>query len=285
MRVTWIRVIGAGTAALPVLLCLGATVDNRLADAVQQQNKAAIQSLLSGKADVNAPQGDGATAILWAAHWDDLETADQLIRAGADVNHANDLGVRPLILACTNGSSSMVGKLLSAGAKADLAAPTGETPLMTCSRSGSVDAVKDLLSHGANVNAKERLQDQTALMWAVAESHPGVVRVLIQHGADVKARSRVTDQVIVREETGARLVCPAPEGITAKCIDAETIHKGGSTPLLFAARSGDVESAKLLIAAGANVNDVAPDGNGVLVVAAYSGNGKVAEFLLDKDAA
>ncbi len=280
----WRSSIGPVMAGLAALLCLGATADNRLADAVKQQNKDAIQSLLSAKVDINAPQGDGSTAILWAAHWDDLETADQLIRAGADVNHANELGITPLILACTNGSAAMVGKLLSSGAKTDLAAPSGETPLMTCSRSGSVQAVKDLLAHGADLNVKERLQDQTALMWAVAQRHPEVVRVLLEHGADVQARSRVTGQVIVREETGARLVCPAPEGITAKCIDAETIQRGGSTPLLFAARSGDVESAKLLVAAGANVNDAAPDGNSVLVVAAYSGNGKVAQFLLDKDA-
>lgn len=276
-----IRAVAAGLAAL---VCLGASADTRLADAAKHKNKTAIQMLLSSGVDVNAPEGDGATALLWAVHWDESETADLLIRAGANVNRANELGITPLILACTNRSDAMVAKLLSAGAKADLAALSGETPLMTCSRSGSLGAIQDLLAHGANVNAREQTQDQTALMWAVAERHPEVVRLLIEHGADVKARSRVTSQVIVREETGARLVCPPPEGIKAKCIDAETIPRGGSTALLFAARSGDVESAKLLVAAGADVNDAAPDGNSVLVVAAYSGNGKVAQFLLDKDA-
>jgi len=272
------------SASLAAVVCFGATLDTRIADAAKQQNKNAIRTLLPQNPDVNVPQEDGATAILWAVHWDDVEMADLLIRAGADVNRANELGITPLILACTNGSAAMTAKLLSAGANANLATPSGETPLMTCSRSGSVDAVRDLLAHGANVNAKERLQDQTALMWAVAERQPGVVQVLLEHGADVRARSRVTGQVIVREETGARLVCPPPEGVTAPCVDAETVPRGGSTPLLFAARSGDVESAKLLLAAGASVNDAAPDGNSVLVVAAYSGNGKLAQFLLEKDA-
>lgn len=276
------RLVSLGAAL--ALACSAATIDTRLVDAAKQQNWRFVRELLSARADVNAIQEDGATALHWAAHWDDLEAVDLLIRAGARVNAVNDLGVSPLSLACLNGSGAVVTKLLANGADASLALPSGETPLMTCSRSGSTEAVSALLEHGANVNAKENLLDQTALMWAVAERHPDVVRVLLGHGADVQARSRVTHQLIVREETGARLVCPPPPGITAPCSNAEETERGGSTPLLFAARSGDVESARLLVAAGANVNDAAPDGNSVLVVAAYSGYGNVARFLLDKDA-
>ncbi|HYL39185.1 MAG TPA: photosynthetic reaction center cytochrome c subunit family protein [Bryobacteraceae bacterium] len=272
----WVSLSAAG--------CLTAATDARVAEAAKAQNIRAIRVLLAQHADVNAEQEDGATALEWAAHWDDLEAADLLVRAGARPDAANALGVTPLSLACVNGSAAMVQKLLSAGASANLSLPTGETPLMTCSRSGSVEAVKALLAHGASVNAKENLQDQTALMWAVAERHPEVVRVLLEHGADVQARSRITRQFVVREETGARLVCPPPPGITAPCVNAEEAPRGGSTPLLFAARSGDLDSAKMLVASGANVNDTAPDGNSALVVAAYSGSGRVAQFLLDKDA-
>jgi len=276
----------SGWVALSLLsiASFAATSDSRIAQAAKRQNKAAVRTLVAEHADVNAPEEDGATALHWAAHWDDLETADLLIHAGANVNAANELGVTPLSLACENGSAPMVLKLLQARANVNLAPPNGETPLMTCARAGSVDAVKALLAGGANVNAKENVEGQTALMWAVAERHSDVVRVLLQHGADVRARSHTFGQFIVREETGARLVCPSPPGVKAPCVNAETVPRGGSTPLLFAARSGDVESAKLLIAAGADVNDEAPDGNSVLVVAAYSGNGKLAEFLLDKDA-
>jgi ankyrin repeat protein len=264
--------------------CAASTSDPRLADAAKRQNQEAVRALLAEHIDVNAASQDGSTALQWVAHWDDLETADLLIRAGARVDAANELGVTPLSLACANGSSGMVKKLVGAGANVNLALPSGETPLMSCARSGGVDAVKTLLAKGANVNAKESLADQTALMWAIAERHPEVTRMLIAHGADIRAKSRTYGELMVRDDTGARLVCPPPTGINAACSNVNLIQKGGSTPLLFAARSGDLESAKLLVAAGANVNDAAPDGNSVLVVAAYSGNEELAEFLLSKDA-
>jgi len=278
--------LGCGWVGWSVLsiACFAAPPDSRVADAAKHQNQAAVRTLVAEHADVNAHEEDGATALQWAAHWDDLETADLLIHAGANVNAANELGVTPLSLACENGSAAMVGKLLQAGASANLTPLNGETPLMTCSRADGVDAVKALLAHGADVNAKEHSEGQTALMWAVAEKHPDVTRVLLEHGADVHARSRTFGRLIVRDENGARLVCPPPPGVTAPCVNAETVEKGGSTPLLFAARSGDIESAKLMVVAGANVNDEAPDGNSVLVVAAYSDHGELAEFLLNKDA-
>jgi len=63
-----------------------------------------------------------------------------------------------------------------------------------------------------------------------------------------------------------------------------TVPRGGTTPLLFAARSGDVDSARLLLAAGAEVNDALPDGTSALVLAAHSGHGAVGALLLDKGA-
>jgi ankyrin repeat protein len=257
-----------------------------LADAAKSRDTEAVRTLLRERADVNAPQPDGATALHWAAHWGDLGTADQLIRAKANVNAANDLGVTPLTLACINGDGEMVRKLLAAGANANAPTVTGETPLMTCSRSGNVAGVQALLEKGAAVNAKENLQDQTALMWAVAERHPEVVRVLLEHGADLRARSRITHLLIMREAeevTGAKFVC-RPGQPKGTCANAEIIDKGGSTALLFAARRGDVESANLLLAAGANVNDTAPDGNTALVLAAFSGHGNVGVFLLNRGA-
>src|SRR5262249_48218336 len=153
---------------------------------------------------------------------DDLETADLLILAGANANAANDYGVTPLSLACTNGSSSMVNRLLKARANPNAAAWAGETAFMKCARAGNLDAVKSLLAHGAEVNAKENREEQTALMWAAAEKHPEVVRALIDHGANVNAHS-----------------------------------KSGFTPLMFAAQQGDIDSARILLAAGAKMNEPA----------------------------
>ena len=245
--------------------------DRRLVEAVKSQDKETVRALLKQGADVNTPQPDGATALHWAAYWDDHDTADRLIGAGATVSAANDLGVTPLWLACNNGSPAMIERLLKAGADPNAALPEGETPLMTAARTGNVDGVKWLLAHGADVNASESRRGQTALMWAVAQHHLEVMQALIEHEADVHARSRVWPQFV--NSSG-----------NADISGAYEIARGGSTPLLFAVRHGDLDSARLLLGAGANVNDTGAAGTSALVVAAHSGHGALAARLLDQGA-
>jgi ankyrin repeat protein len=204
-----------------------ATVDLRLVDAVRSQDQPAIRRLLEQhldvnidvNIDVNARAHDGSTALLWAAHWNDVETAGLLIRAGADANISNDFRITSLSLACTNGSTRFVALLLDAGANPNTPIATGETPLMTCAATGNADAVRLLISRGADIDAKEPTQHQDALMWAAAERHADVVRALVDAGADLRARTR--------------------QGFTA---------------LHFAAREGDLESTRTLLGAGVSVN-------------------------------
>jgi uncharacterized protein len=247
---------------------IGASPDAPLLRAAKGQHPDQVAALLKQHTDVNVSTGDGTTALHWAAHWDDLGMADSLLQAGANSNAATLLGATPLYLACINGSAPMVSKLLRAGANAKAALVTGETALMTCARSGNVDTVKELLRHGADVNAKESSHDQTALMWAAAERHPNVVEILIEYGADVHARSRVIPEFVVR---------------TRKFV-GQWVDRGGSTPLLFAARVGDIESARILLAHGASPNETAPDGYNALLLASHSDQGKFAAFLLDQGA-
>jgi len=267
-----VAVSGAGLQA--------ASDDLRLVEAVKAQRWEALPSLLA-ETDVNAAQGDGATALHWAVHWDEHETAELLIQAGAHVDAANDYEVTPLWLACANASGTMVERLLAAGADARATLASGETALMACARTGSVDAVEALLSRGVEVNARDASESQTALMWATAQRHPAVVRLLLEHGADPNARSRVRREVISR-----RLQADLRYGERSRSLgsDAEETDVGGFTPLLFAARVGDIESAGLLLAAGADVNDTGPDGASALVVATHSGHGTLARFLLDRGA-
>jgi ankyrin repeat protein len=204
---------------LTVAATSAATVDLRLVEAARGQSQSAVRTLLGEHVDVNARSNDGSTALLWAAHWNDVETAGLLIRAGADANISSDFRVTPLSLACTNGSAPFVELLLSAGADPNTPIATGETPLMTCAASGSAAAVRLLILHGADVTAKEPIQNQDALMWAASERHADVVRMLVEAGADRRARTRK-----------------------------------GFTALHFATREGDVESTRVLLAAGVNVN-------------------------------
>jgi ankyrin repeat protein len=243
----------AAALALSVVLLAGhaAAADLRLAQAAERQDWATVQTLLKSKdkADVNTPQGDGATALHWAAHWNNVSVVELLLRAGARPDVANNLGVTPLWLACENGSAPVVQRLLKAGARANAnTAANGETALMTAARAGNVDIVTMLLEGGAEPNARLTTSAQTALMWAVSESHLDIVRLLIARGADVHARS-----------------------------------KNGFTPMLFAAQQGNVEIARALIAAGVGVN-AEGDGEAPLAIAIDSFRVPFALFLLEQGA-
>ena len=282
MRVTRSLLVGM------LVACAGASVvsaqapranapDLRLVEAVKSRDQAGIESAFKSRVDPNATQPDGSTALHWAAYWDDPALVDRLLRAGAKTNARNDLGVTPLILACGNGSGPVVERLLAAGADANSASESGETVLMLAARSGNAAAVQALLAKGADVNAREKTRQQTALMWAVSNKHPEVTRLLVAKGADVNARS--ANRTRVFNMGGNRSA-----GSASADTPLEEVNIGGSTPLLFAARSGDVESARQLIAAGANVNDVQADGNTVLILAAHSGHGTLAQLLMEHGA-
>ncbi len=247
--------------------------DVQLVQAAKSRDWDTVAALLRQGADANVPQADGATALHWAAHWNDLEALDRLLRAGANVNAANALRATPLWVACADRNTAVVERLLAAGADADRALRSGETLLMRCASTGDPVAVRALLAHGADVDASEPSSGQTALMWAAANRHPAVTRVLLEHDAAVGARTRTVRQL---RGVGLRSTT-SPAGATF--FDA-----GGFTALLFAARHGDIESARLLLDAGADVNEPAADGNGPLVLAAVSGQGRLAEFLLERGA-
>jgi ankyrin repeat protein len=268
MTALWQRLIPVALA----VLFIGAGGGGRppLVDAAKNADRDAVRALLRQGASVNAAEADGTTALHWASYRDEVESADLLIRAGAKVNAANDLGVTPLWTASLNGSAAMVRRLLEAGANPNLALLLGETPVMVASRSGYPEVVEQLIAKGADVNA-HAARGQTALMWAVAQKHAAVVNVLVAHGANVRARSDVWSQVMAVPPHGY------PDYNRA-------IPQGGDTALMFAARVGDLASARLLVAAGANVNDQDAWGISATALAAHSGHGELVEFLLAKGA-
>lgn len=206
---------------LVATVSIAAAAEAPLATAVQRMDRGAILQLIDKRADVNAPQPDGTTALHWAAYHDDLELAKRLLAAGANVLTPNRYGVTPLSLACTNGNAAMIARFLDAGADANAALPGGETMLMTAARTGKVGAVRVLLARGADVHARESRRGQTAVMWAAAEGHAEVLEELIKAGADFR-----------------------------KPLDS------GYTPLLFAVRQGHIAATKTLLKAGADVNEV-----------------------------
>jgi len=252
---------------LILLSVTGLHADSPLADAAQSQDNATIHSLLKQKADVNAPQPDGTTALHWAVRQDDLETADLLIRAGANAKAANRFGATPLSLAATNGNAAMIEMLLKAGEDANaVVSESGDTILMLAARTGKPDAVAVPLNHGADVN-KTNATGQTALMWAAAERNSAAVQVLIERKADLAAKTH-----------------QAPPPKPMDTIFSAPFPVGGMTALLFAARQNDTKSAAILLAAGADVKETAQDGTSPILVAILNGHYTLANFLLEHGA-
>ena len=260
----------AEPAATPAPTAAAEANGRDLLDAARRGDAVAVEELLEAGADVGITAGDGSTALLWASHRDDLDTARRLLDAGAAVDAANDLGATPLWAASQNGSGAMVHLLLGAGADPDLALLSGETPAMVAARAGSADVVGRLAGAGADLDRRGS-RGQTALMWAVAQHHADVVGSLLAHGADPHVRSDVWSQVM-----GV-----PPHGQYG--YNREIPH-GGNTALLFAARAGDLASARLLVDAGADVNDANAWGVSAVTMAAHSGYRKLVAFLLERGA-
>jgi ankyrin repeat protein len=257
------------TGALFAVAAFGAS-NPPIADVAMKGDMDALRSLVKQHpGDVNASQPDGSTALLWAAYWNDEKAVEALLAAGANVNASNREGFTALSQACTNGNAPMVEALLKAGADANSFQAEGQTALMTAARAGNADAVKALLDHGAEVNAKESWRGQTALMWATAENHPAVVQVLVDHGAEVNAKSAMFDFRELKTKPG-----DVPMHFP----------RGGFSALLFAARGGFTECARILLEHGADLTIADPDETSALVLAIINGHFDTAAFLLDRKA-
>ena len=120
------RIVGIATVLFVATTAVAAG-QSPVADAAMKSDLAAVRSLIQKKADVNATQVDGATALHWAVHRDNVEMADALIRAGANVSAANRAGATPLAMASLYGNPKMIDVILKAGADAKERGPNSET--------------------------------------------------------------------------------------------------------------------------------------------------------------
>ena len=207
-----------------------------------------------------------------------------LIRAKANVNAANEYGATALSVACASGNLAMVELLLDAKADPNAALLSGETPLMTAVDKGNLDAARALLEHGADVNLKESRGGQTALMWAVANKYPEIVKLLVEHGADVRARSNgnFTPLLFAAQqgdvESGRAL-------LQAGADVNESRNKDRMTALMVAAASGHKEFSVFLLDEGANPGLIAESGYTALHYAASDEKGaELVKALLDHGA-
>jgi ankyrin repeat protein len=360
-----------------LLLCTTAFVraaGSEVADAAMKGDKATVRKLLLARADVNATQVDGATALHWAVYRDDVETANMLLKAGANVKAANREGTTPLFMAALYGNPAMITSLLKAGADAKERGPNGETTVMFAARNGNPAAIKVLAAAGSDVNAKESLRATTALMWAAAQGHAAAARTLVELGADVSAKSgpagrprnymasavpveaveasakrrrdakaagRTYEEQLAFERangsvpddqvaqaaafvaSGGATVAEVVSGLGLNAAQTADLNarlrttatafgqppaaaqpdanvtdqqqdiiiaglvgggSGGLTPLVFAAREGSLDAAKVLVEAGADVNQTTEYGWTPLLVATNNRNYKLGAYLLEHGA-
>ena len=257
------HILAAGVLVGPGILTAG--LAEALIDAVRLDDRAAVASLLTQGADVNAREADGATALAWAAMRSNTGIAELLLDAGANPDLTNALGAGPLSLAIQNGSAAMVHLLLENGADPNVPRENGETPLMTAARMGQADVMKLLLDRGAEVNEREKKFGQTALMWAAG--YPAAVRLLVAGGADIRVTTRTWD---------VKYTIYAPATLTLGKTgipwntDGEYISKqGGQNALFFAVQKRDLESARVLVDAGLDIDSEAADGTTPLLASLY----------------
>jgi ankyrin repeat protein len=167
-----------------------------VADVAARGDLEAVRELLRKGADVNNPQGDGMTALHWAAERGDARLAEVLIYSGANVNAGTRIGrYTPLHLASRGGQVAIVQALLRAKANVNATTSSGATPLHLAAAGGNVEVVTALLTAGADANAKETSWGQTPLIFAAAEGRVEAIRTLAAHGADVSVSSHAVDVV------------------------------------------------------------------------------------------
>ncbi|MEO8465378.1 MAG: ankyrin repeat domain-containing protein [Gammaproteobacteria bacterium] len=247
---------------LGLLSSLGASqaAVTSVATAARGADLRAVRAQLAAGADVNVPESDGTSALLWAAYHSSPEMIAALLKAGADPNSANQFGVTPLLQASRYGDAATIRVLLAAGATPSGAERDGETPLMAAARTGDVDSLRLLLDAGADVNAVDGLQQETALMWATAEGHAAAVDLLLKAHADPNLKARVSE-------------------LTKRSMRTD-FPSGGFTAVMWAARNGNDAMVRRLIDGGADIKLTNGDGATPMMLAIVNSRFDMAAALL-----
>jgi ankyrin repeat protein len=289
------------TGALAVVLSAAGAAQSAapIADAASRGDKDTVRALIKKGLDVNEAQGDGTTALHWAAMKGDAELAQMLVYAGANVRATTRIGAyTPLYLAARGGYSDVVSILVAAGADVKATTSNGTTPLMIAAAAGDAKTLSTLIENGSDVNAKESYSGETPLMFAAGFNRPEAVKMLLARGADPRTTTRVVDlsaltapeeEQMARQQGANRPPTQRPAeipGATRSYRYNELIStQGGTTALLLATRQGFTDTVKALLEGGADINQLnAGDRTSPLLSAIINGHFDLAKYLVEKGA-
>ena len=240
-----------------------AVASSAIATAAKNDDLAQSRELIQSGVDVNLPEPDGTTPLLWAVYNSSPELVDILLDAGADPNIANKLDITPLLQASRYGNAEVMSSLLASGASIEYTSLNSEPPILAAARSGNTEAVQLLLDAGADPNSREPVDYQTALMWAAAEGHLAMVSTLLDAGADPNMKARVNELT------------------KRKNADFPT---GGFAALHWASRNGDETMINELVENGADINIKNGDKSSPMMLAIVNDRFDTAAMLLDMGA-
>jgi ankyrin repeat protein len=237
-------------------------------------NIEAAKVLLKHKANVNAvEQWRGQTALMWAAAQSQPEMVKLLVKHGANVNARSVVnnwqrqvtaepraqarpagGLTPLIYAARQGCLECVKTLVDARADLNMADPEGVTPLIIAVTNFHFDVAAHLLKKGANPNKWD--------WWGRTPLYCTVDLNTIPHGGrpDRISLDETTSLKMIEllldagANPNAQLKLFPPYRALGPDRGADLMLTIGATPLLRAAKAGDVPTIKLLLAHGANPN-------------------------------
>lgn len=308
-----------------MVLAAAAPDESPVADASARGDVAAVRALIRDGADPNAAQPDGMTALHWSALNDEVEIAEVLLYAGANAESTTRLGgYTPLHFASRAGNAAVVEALLEAGADPGLYTTTGATAMHFAAEADDADVIRALVAAGADLDARDTYSSRTPLMFAAGRNATVAVQTFVEFDADVSLVTAVKDYEKISEEateerarrTRVRDAAKDPEEEEEETEDTrrggqgqrgegagggepealpnapkalssiEQIGKqGGFSALHYAAREGHIESARLLVAAGADVDQLTGgDQSSALLVAVINGNYDLARALLESGA-
>ncbi len=290
-----------GACALSAVLAAAA---GAVPDAAMNGDREALRALLKQGADVNAVQGDGVTALHWAATRGDAEMAHMLVVAGANLSAVTRFGgYAPLHVAAERGYANVVQALVKGGADPNAATIRGTTALMMAAGSGDTATLTVLLDAGAKPDTRETERGHTALMFAAAANRLPAVKLLLARGADPSIATKVIDLASLSSNganpDGRNLASTAPArptpapaarprvpGVDRQYFYNELVHaQGGMTPLHFAVRQGYTDVAMALLDAGVDVNQIkAGDNASPLLIATVNGHFDLGAKLLARGA-